>query len=272
MKLALIQVSSPVVEGVASRRKRVEDMVYKAQGADLIVLPELWAVGYFSFDSYEGDSETYDGVSVSDARRWARDLSAFIHLGSFVEAVGGGHYRNTACLISPDGQIVQRYSKIHVFGYQSLEAQLLRPGDFISVSATPFGKVSSTTCYDLRFPELWRRLVDVGTEIVIVPAAWPASRLSHWNLFTSARAVENQVFVIACNASGSQGSFELGGNSRVVDPWGTVVAQAGSDEAVLMCEIDPQVVDRIRGEFPVLNDRLDSYEAIRQLKPEELEI
>lgn len=271
MKLALIQVSSPDTEDPESRRKRVEEMVYAAKGADLIVLPELWAVGYFSFHSYQSHSETLSGESVSDAKRWAQDLGAFVHLGSFVESAGSGLYRNTACLISPEGHMVQRYSKVHVFGYQSLETKLIDPGGFISVSPTPYGAISSTTCYDLRFPELWRKLVDAGAEIVVVPAAWPASRVDHWNLFTSVRAVENQVFVIACNASGIQGSVLLGGHSKVIDPWGTVVAQAETEETVLFCNIDPEVPRRIRSEFPVLKDRLGSYEGIRQLKPEEIE-
>lgn len=241
-----------------------------AAGADLIVLPELWAVGYFSFDSYAENSESLSGSSVSDATLWAQELGAYVHLGSFIEAVSPGLYRNTAVLIDPLGQIVQKYSKIHVFGYESQEAQLLEPGDYISVEDTPYGHISSTTCYDLRFPELWRSLVDAKAEIVVVPAAWPLARLEHWKLFTCTRAVENQVIVIACNAVGIQSSTELGGHSRVIDPWGTVLVEAGRAEGVTFCDIDPQVVELTRREFPVLGDRLSTYGNLQLRNSEDL--
>jgi predicted amidohydrolase len=143
-----------------------------------------------------------------------------------------------------------------VFGYASREAELLTPGEELDVVDTKLGRLGATTCYDLRFPELWRGLVDRGARTVVVPAAWPAARLEHWRLFTSCRAVEEQVLLVACNATGRQdGGVELGGHSRVVDPWGVVLAEAGAEEGVTVCEVDPGVVDAVRAEFPVLADR-----------------
>jgi predicted amidohydrolase len=101
-----------------------------------------------------------------------------------------------------------------------------------------------------------------GAEIVIVPAAWPAARREHWRLLTTARALEHQIFVVACNAAGVQEGVELGGHSRVVDPAGNVLAEADAGESVLMVDIDPQQVGIVRNEFPVLNDRLASYETL----------
>jgi predicted amidohydrolase len=116
--------------------------------------------------------------------------------------------------------------------------------------------MSATTCYDLRFPELWRQLVDAGAEVVLTPGAWPAVRREHWELFTTARAVEEQIFVIACNGVGApRGRGALAGRSRVVDPWGTVVAEAGDDEGVTFATVDPRLVASVRAEFPVLADR-----------------
>jgi predicted amidohydrolase len=132
---------------------------------------------------------------------------------------------------------------------------LLSPGARADVAETPLGTVGMTTCYDLRFPELYRVLVDRGAQLVVVPAAWPAARLEHWRLFTRARAVENQVFLLACNAAGTQAGVRLGGHSVVVDPWGRVVAEAGDDEEVLLAELDLQTLTDIRTEFPVLDDR-----------------
>jgi predicted amidohydrolase len=259
VRIALVQVASPPEETIDQRRERVAELVRSAAGADLVVLPELWAVGYFAFDRYAEAAESLDGRTVGDAAVWARELGAYVHVGSMVERVGGDAFRNTAVLVAPDGRVVQKYSKVHVFGYESLESKLLEPGDHLAVSPTPFGSVASTTCYDLRFPELWRGLTDAGAEIVVVPAAWPAARRAHWQLFTSVRAVEDQVLVVACNAVGRQGETELAGHSRVVDPWGNVLVEAGNEEGVTFCDVDHDIVSAVRKEFPVLNDRLPSY-------------
>jgi predicted amidohydrolase len=255
LKVALLQVASPATETVAARRDRVGRMVADAKGAGLIVLPELWNVGYFAFDSYRELSEPMDGDTVAAGKEWARQLGCYLHLGSFVESGADGRLYNTAVLIDPAGEIAHSYRKIHVFGYRSREAELLTPGSEITVADTPLGAVAATTCYDLRFPELWRDLIDAGAHIVIVPAAWPAARLEHWRLFTSVRAVEEQILLISCNAVGEQNGIALGGHSRIVDPWGLVLAEAGDSEGITWCDVDPTVIARVRDEFRVLQDR-----------------
>jgi predicted amidohydrolase len=257
VRIALVQLASPPSESPEQRRERVRQLVSEqARGADLIVLPELWAAGYFAFDAYPNRAEPLDGPTVATARELARELGAYVHAGSLVERTPDGRLFNTAVLLDPDGAIVHTYRKVHVFGYASREAELLTPGEQLEVVDTRFGPVGATTCYDLRFPELWRGLVDRGARLVVVPAAWPAARREHWRLFTSARAVEEQVLLIACNATGPQdGGVELAGHSRVVDPWGTVLAEAGTAEGVTFCDVDPSTVDKVRAEFPVLADR-----------------
>jgi predicted amidohydrolase len=255
MRVALLQVASPATETVATRRDRVGQMVAAAEGADLVVLPELWPSGYFAFDHYGELAEPMSGDTVTTGQAWARQLGCYLHLGSFVERGPDGRLYNTAVLIDPLGQIAHTYRKIHVFGYRSREAELLTPGSDISVAETPLGAVAATTCYDLRFPELWRALVDAGAHIIIVPAAWPAARLEHWRLFTSVRAVEEQVILISCNAVGEQSGTALGGHSRIVDPWGVVLTEADDSEGITWCEVDPAVIARVRDEFPVLRDR-----------------
>lgn len=260
MRVSLVQVASPPEESSAERRARVADLVGIAAGSDLIVLPELWAAGYFEFDSYAQEAEDVDGPTVTLGRELAVGLGAYLHLGSVLLRREEG-VTNTAVLIDPTGAVVHRYDKIHVFGYQSREAELLLPGSSVSAVTTPYGRVAGTTCYDLRFPELWRRLVDAGAEIAVVPAAWPAARRAHWQLFTSARAVEQQVFVIACNAVGTQrGGVVLGGHSRIVDPWGNVVLDADDTEGVFTTTIDPDLVSQVRAEFPVLGDRVGAIQ------------
>lgn len=260
MRVVLAQVASPGAEPLSRRRERVGQMLADAAGADLVLLPELWPCGYFAFDRYADLAEPLDGDTVAAAREWAIRLGCYLHLGSFVErAAGGDTHRpvlhNTAVLVDPAGRVAHVYRKVHLFGYRSLEARLLTPGDGVTAVDTPFGSLAATTCYDLRFPELWRGLVDAGATTVAVPAAWPARRQAHWRLFTAVRAVEEQLFVLACNAVGTQGGTDLGGGSRVVDPWGTVLAEADDREGLTWCQVDPAAVAKARAEFPVLADR-----------------
>ncbi len=253
--MALIQVASPPGEPPGRRRQRVGELVAGAAGADLVLLPELWLPGYFAFDRYQELAEPLTGDTVEAGREWARALGCHLHLGTFLERGADGRLHNTAVLIDPAGTVVHTYRKIHVFGYRSREAALVAPGEEIAVATTALGPLAATTCYDLRFPELWRALLDAGAHTVLVPAAWPAARLGHWRLFTSCRAVEEQMVVVACNAVGEQEGTVLGGHSRVVGPGGELVAEAGEDEGITWCLIDPEAVARVREEFPVLRDR-----------------
>ncbi|MDR7303761.1 nitrilase-related carbon-nitrogen hydrolase [Haloactinomyces albus] len=255
MRVAMVQAASPPEEPVWQRRHRIGRMVRQARGADLVVLPELWAPGYFAFDAYDELAESLNGDTVSAGRDWARDLDAHVHLGSILERGAEGRIHNTAVLIAPDGSVLHTYRKMHVFGYQSREAELLTSGDTVSVADSALGPIGSTTCYDLRFPELWRALVDAGAQTVAVPAAWPAARRAHWQLFTTTRAVEQQMVVIGCNAVGEQHGTALGGHSRIVDPWGEVLVEAGTEEGITCCEVDIGAVGRVRAQFPVLRDR-----------------
>lgn len=169
MKIALVQVASPATETVTNRRTRVGTMVCSAFGADLVVLPELWPSGYFAFDRYEAEAETIDGPTVAAGAEWARALGCHLQLGSLVVRGENGELWNTSVLLDPTGSVVHAYRKSHVFGYRSLKAQLLTPGTETAVAQTALGAVSGTTYYDLRFPELWRQLVDAEAELVLVP-------------------------------------------------------------------------------------------------------
>jgi predicted amidohydrolase len=116
------------------------------------------------------------------------------------------------------------------------------------------GATGLATCYDLRFPELFRALTEGGATLVILTSGWPTPRIEHWDVLTRARAIENQMWVIACNEVGSQPGIELGGRSVVIDPKGVVVAQAGTEEEVLVVEVDPDASAAWREQFPVLKD------------------
>ncbi|MEU6135472.1 carbon-nitrogen family hydrolase [Nocardioides sp. NPDC047086] len=258
MQISLLQLASPDHESVEDRLARVDRTVRSERAlrdVDLLVLPEMWTAGYFSFEQYAERAEPFEGPTLSAARSWAAALRLFVHLGSFVEADAEGRLHNTSVVVAPDGAVVTRYRKVHLFGYGSRESELLTPGDDLGVGPVAGPATGITTCYDLRFPELFRSLVDEGAEQVVVCAAWPAARLEHWRLFTSVRAVEQQVNLIACNAVGDQQGVALGGHSRVVAPTGDVLVEAGTDEGFTYADLDPGLPSRVRAEFPALADR-----------------
>jgi predicted amidohydrolase len=174
-----------------------------------------------------------------------------LHAGSIVERDEAGNLYNTSLLFDADGTLAHTYRKVHLFGYGSREQELLTPGSQVRAH----GPLALSTCYDLRFPELFRAQVDDGSQLFLVAAAWPLARLAHWQLLLRSRALENQSFLLACNAAGRQGTVELAGRSAVVDPWGEVVAEAGAGAETLTVEIDPDLAVRARKEFPALADR-----------------
>lgn len=219
----------------------------------LVVLPELWPVGFFHFDDYVASAETLEGEVASSVRDAARESRAWVLGGSFVERSSDGLH-NTTILIAPDGDLVLTYRKIHLFGYQSAEAELLVPGNEPKIADTPWGRVGVMTCYDIRFPELSRDLVNRGAELLLVVSAWPAARIEHWRALLRARAIENQVWVVATNAAGSDAGVRLGGHSVLVAPDGVVLAEAGSQAEDLIRTIDVAASKRTREEFPFLSD------------------
>jgi predicted amidohydrolase len=215
------------------------------------VLPELWPNGGFAYDGWEAAAQPLDGTIVTTMRDAARQLGALVHMGSLVERDETGRLFNTSALLGPGGEILASYRKIHLFGFGEGEPKLMTPGDEVVVRDA-FGLA---TCYDLRFPEQFRRLLDAGAEVVLIPAAWPAKRVAHWRLLAQARAVENQSYVVACNTAGMHSGVAMGGGSIVLDPWGTVLAEAGTGEEVLIADLDLDVVARTRSSFPILADR-----------------
>jgi predicted amidohydrolase len=243
-------------DDVEANRDRAESLVRKAasRGADLVVLPEIWNVGYFAFDDYAAKAEPIDGPTLTRMSGLASDLGIHLHAGSVVEERGGDLY-NTSALFGPDGDRLGTYEKVHLFGYESAEATLLTPGERVVSVDTDLGTVGLSTCYDLRFPELYRALVEGGVDLLLVASAWPHERLEHWDLLTRTRAMETQTILAAANLRGTNEGVDLAGRSRVVDPWGVVRADAGGGEGVAAAEIDPATVQETREEFPVLEDR-----------------
>ena len=260
MKLASIQMS--VVEGdkTATIAKAVEN-ICRCEGSDLVILSEIWNVGFMSFDRYVAEAEDCNGQTLTSLRAAAQKIGVYLHTGSFVEKKNG-HYYNSSYLISPDGDILANYLKIHLFGYNSKETRILTPGDAIVVVETPIGKIGLATCYDLRFPELFRNMVEQGAEIFLICSAWPYPRLEHWLMLNRVRALENQCFLMCSNSVGLNQGIQFVGHSMVIDPWGTILAGAGDKETIVKTEINSADLQTARQQFPALADRKDWLKAV----------
>lgn len=255
VRVALVQLDCSSTEAVTDRVPRALALVERAaREADLVVLPELWHVGAFDVDAAREHAQSIDGPLVHALGALAKEHAIWLHGGSFCEADGEGAHFNTSVLFAPDGELVASYRKVHLFGFDGGETSLMTGGDELVVVDTPLGPSGVATCYDLRFPELFRGLVEGGATAFVMASGWPAARIEHWDVLTRARAIENQAWVLACNEVGQQGDVLLGGHSVVVSPTGVVVAQAGSGEEVLVAELDPTAALAWREEFPALAD------------------
>jgi predicted amidohydrolase len=230
------------------------------RGASLVVLPEVFAWrGPRSEEA--AHAETIPGPSTDAMGEVARATGVHLLMGSILEQAGGEHRTfNTTCLLSPSGELLARYRKIHLFDVDLpgrvtvRESDARAPGDEVVVAPTPLGVLGLSICYDLRFPELYRRQVKAGAEVLLVPSAFTFTTGSaHWEVLCRARAVENQCYLLAANQTGtSPHGFADFGNSLIVDPWGVIVARAGDGEGLALAEIDRTYLARVRRELPCL--------------------
>jgi predicted amidohydrolase len=256
VRASLIQIAVDPDESVDSRRRRVAALVREQADSELVILPELWPVGAFAYQQFEQEAESPTGPTCEAMAKAASDAGVWLHAGSVVEKAADGTLYNTALVISPAGELAASYRKIHRFGFDKGEAVMMGAGEELVTVSGPGGlTLGLATCYDLRFPELFRGLTDAGAQALVVPAGWPARRRDHWTLLARARAVENQAYVLACGTAGTHAGVEQAGHSIVVDPWGDVLAEAGPDEEVLTVDLDPAKVEKTREVFPALKDR-----------------
>ncbi len=248
-RVAAVQLNLSDEESAATRRHRVRQMVADID-ADLILLPELWEIGPFAV------AENLDAAVPLET--WCRHMSDLapgrvLHAGSFLERDGDDLY-NTSVVFGPDGEVLATYRKIHLFGFDTGEAVTLSAGKDVVTVQTPLGVTGLATCYDLRFPEMFRALTDAGATAVLIPTGWPQVRITKWSLLAAARATENQLWVVGANSAGVSNDMVMGGHSVIVDPWGEVTAELTQD-GVISADLDPDLPHRVRAEFPVLRDR-----------------
>ncbi|NPA79828.1 MAG: carbon-nitrogen family hydrolase [Thermotogae bacterium] len=247
LKVALLQIDTTTKEEVLSK---VEALVSDIR-ADIYVLPELFTTGY---KDPHRKAEPLEGETVS----FLRDLAAkrgVAFVFSFARLGDDGKVRNTALVIDRDGSIASYYDKAHLF-LPLGEGEMFVPGERIEPFAA-FGGVKAglQICYDLRFPEAFRKLSLEGAVLVFVPAQWPLERIDVWRALLVARASENGIFVVGLNRVGEERGVIYGGNSAVVSPAGEVLVNLGRREGIGVVEIDTDEVGKVRSKINVLADR-----------------
>ena len=247
-------------ENLASAEKLINELA--AKGARLLMLPE-----YFNFlgpDELKAENAEPidDSRSLEMIRKKARELNVYIHIGSYLERDGDRIY-NTGVVFDPAGELLAKYRKIHLFdveipgGVAYLESATITAGDSVTTFSIDDVKFGMSTCYDLRFPELFRRLSDQRVQIILLPAAFTLQTgRDHWELLLRARAVENLCWVAAAGQWGpSPPEHICFGRSMVVNPWGIVVAQAPDGVSTVTADIDLEILGTKRTTIPALNHR-----------------
>ena len=240
----------------------VENNLYKAakliekaakRGSDYIVLPEMWATG-FAYENLSSITKNYSDEIMSFMTAHAKESRAYIVGGSIPENTDGKIY-NTCFVVSPDGKIAGKYSKVHAFSPFG-EDKHFASGKAPSPIRTEHAKIGVSICYDIRFPELARKLSLEDMDILFLPAQFPTVREVHWNVLLQARAIENAVFACGCNRVGHDKKHEYGGNSQIISPWGEILEKGSSDkEEVVTAAIDLKKIAQAREAIPVYKDR-----------------
>ena len=210
----------------------------------------------WSYDSYWQSSQTVDGEIISRFAEKAKKLNTYILAGSIIERDGDSLY-NTAILLDPMGKTIASYRKMHLVGaFGSREPEYMKPGDKLISVKTDLGILGLSICYDLRFPEFFRKLaVNEGVEIFLHATAWPVARLDDYRATCHVRANENQCFMISSDMCGFNRGNPFAGHSAIIDPWGKRVASAGMYEKVVKTEIDLSEVYQAKKLLPLLKDR-----------------
>lgn len=256
MKVGLFQLDV-VWENKTANFNKVKSLAKKTkeEKLDLIVLPELFSTGYTM--NCKGLAEDLSGETPSFLSALAKDYKTNV-LGSFIEKTETKPM-NSVVLFGRDGNPLLHYSKIHLPSLPGIieENKHYSPGNETPVCELDGHKIGVTICFDIRFPELFRKLADKGAKCIFVVASWQSERIDHWDLLLRARAVDNQLYVAGVNRVGDSPMGHYSGHSVIVDPFARVVASAREDEeTVLINEIDFALVDKIRKKFPFLKNKV----------------
>jgi predicted amidohydrolase len=260
MKIALIQMDVKIGDPEFNF-KHAESLMNQAMEnePDVMILPEMWNTGY--------DLERANEIADEDGKRTKDMLSSFAKKHC-VMVIGGSiltlhseseDVTNTMFVFSRTGEELLSYDKIHLFRLMD-EHKFLKAGNKIGLIEWEEIKIGLMICYDLRFPQLSRKLVNDGAKLLVNVAQWPTARVDHWRHLLIARAIENQSFVVAVNRCGKSGDTDFPGHSMVIDPLGKIVLEGNKNEEIYHVDINIDDVNEVRGHIPVITDqRLDLY-------------
>lgn len=253
--IALLQMDIAIGEperNYENLEKWLNEAIAHEMKPDVIVIPEMWNTGY-ALERIQELADPAGKRTRALLSKFSREHRVNVVGGSIAEKREDGVY-NTIFAFDREGNEVGDYSKIHLFRLMD-EEKYLQSGDKLGrleLDGVPAGMM---ICYDIRFPELSRRLALGGAQVLFVPAEWPNPRLHHWRTLLTARAIENQMFVISCNRVGISGTTEFFGHSMVIDPWGEVLAEGDESECIVRATIDLGLVKDVRGRIPIFEDR-----------------
>lgn len=217
----------------------------------LLILPELWSTGYALDRARELANPLNVGVFAQIATLATQNKISIV--GSVLEK-RGLEVANSGTFFAPTGKLLGVYRKMHLFRLME-EDRFLQPGSAPLLMDLPWGLTGMAICYDLRFPELFRRYGVQGAKLIVIPAEWPLERVEHWRTLLIARAIENQCFIAATNSAGQTSDKTFGGHSMIIDPWGKVIVEFGESPGIATAEIDLDYVEVIRNKIPVYEDR-----------------
>ena len=270
--VSAIQVTA--VDGeIEATHEKVSRLLDRAgeRGSDLVVLPEVWTgLAYSESELYRETAETIPGPSTDLLAAKAEEYGMYV-VGSIYERSNDAFY-NSSPLIDPQGSIVGKYLKTHLFDAPDRvdikggirESDKVKAGSELPVFDTSIGKIGVSVCSDLRFPEVYRVLRLKGAQIIVCASAFLSPRFDHWEFFLRARAAENQAFVVASGQYGTEPKSGIGfvGRSVVVDPWGVVIATAPDTECCITTMIDLDFIEEIRRRYPLMDQRRPSLYGI----------
>ena len=261
LKVACIQTNSKSDPNINIREVSSLIRAARSNGAELITTPEV--VGMLEPNREKAlnkaQPENYHGV-LREFRALSRDLAIWLLIGSISIKLSNGKLANRSFLINPDGQIIARYTKIHMFdvevndGSIYQESATYQPGTSACLAKTPWGLVGLTVCYDIRFPALYRDLAKAGAKIIFIPSAFTeVTGEAHWHILQRARAIENGCFIVSAAQTGMhEQNRKTFGHSIIVDPWGNILADADKDVGFITADLDLNLVDEVRKKIPSL--------------------
>ncbi len=263
IKIAALQMAAEIGKIKANHQKLIKllERNVKDNDLDLLILPEVWTVGWECSKFINSAEETNSSETIELLSSIAKKYSTYVLGGSFIEKEYKNYY-NTCPVISPDGNLIAKYRKNHLFSYYGCEEGCyVKAGDNPVIVNIKGLKTGLTICYDIRFPEIYRAYRKAGADLIVNMAAWPMNRANHWLALTRARAVENQVFFAAITQSGrlSDGSLNLG-HSIIYDYNGEILDEIKTGEGMIFAEISTAPMYKFREKCTVLNDIHKNYE------------